>query len=520
MATLLTSPAPRRRSLRWALVGCALLAVCGIVFSAVAAGWWWLFRKSTTEASQPAVEYLVDASARMALASAGGGGSDRLTAARGVLAEIIRPASIEVRAGLRVFGTGVVLDACEDSDLVVPLALANQLQIADRLSAVNTGPSDEAALATAMVQAIRDLSALPGPYTLVVVTGGADSCYPEAGQLISSEAKKAEVELEYFVIGFEMLPEEGEALKGMVDLLDSGNYLPARNRDELRTILKAIQAHIDAPNTQTVSDVLATAQASGNATVTAQASSTALATATVTAEAQGTATAHPPTPTATAASDATAAAAATNASSYAAQTACDHPYLPLRDHATWTYTGTSGGALIVTVTGVVGDLNHATATLTVVANGKSGTSTANCGPEGIRFDSTWGGFPGMSWQVGFGPGWEWTEATGVWLLPPSQLVPGASWMCRNAFANSRGPQIYDTTLVVAGDEPTTMPGGQSVQALRVDRTFSILPADYDVNGSGSDWFVWGVGLVKEEAQLTTRGVTGNGNTALQAYHVP
>ena len=519
MSTLLTSPAPRRRSLRWALAGCALLVVCGIVFSAVAAGWWWFFRKSATEARLPAVEYLVDASARMALASAGGGG-DRLAAARSVLAEIIRPASLEVRAGLRVFGTGVVLDACEDSDLVVPLAPANQPKIADRLSAVNTGPSDEAALAKAMVQAIRDLSALPGPYTLVVVTGGSDSCYPEAGQLIADEAKKAGVELEYFVIGFEVLPDEGEALKGMVDLLGTGSYLPAHNRDELRTILKAIQAHIEARNAQTVADVLATAQASGAATATTQASSTAPATATVTPETQGTATAQRPTPSVTAAGDATAAAAATQTSRYAAQSACDHPYLPLREQATWTYAATTGGPLVVSVSDVAGDMNHATATLTKVANGNRDTYTATCGPEGIRLDSTWGDFQGSSWQFGFGPGWERTEATGVWLLPASQLVPGARWMLHNAFASNRGQSTtYDTSLAISGYEPVIL-AGQSLEALRVDQTFGILPADNDVNGTGSDWYAWGVGLVKSEAQLTTRGVTGSNSLALQTYHVP
>jgi hypothetical protein len=355
----------------------------------------------------------------------------------------------------------------------------------------------------------------------VVVTGGSDSCYPEAGQLIADEAQKAGVELEYFVIGFEVLPDEGEALKGMVDLLGTGSYLAARNRDELRTILKAIQAHIEAPNAQTVSDVLATAQASGGATATAQASSTAPATATVTPEAQGTATARPPTPIATAASDATAVAAATQAASYAAQSACDHPYLPLREHATWTYATTTDGPLVVSVTDVVGDMNHATATLTKVSQRNSDTSTVTCGPEGIRFDSLWGDFQGFSWQFGFGPDAERTEATGVWLLPASQLVPGAGWVCHNAFASSRGPAgNYDTTLVVAGHEPTTLPGGQSAQALRVDRTFVILPADFDVNGSGSDWYVWGVGLVKSEGQLTTRGVTGNSSLALQAYRVP
>src|SRR6185436_18160076 len=135
-------------------------------------------------------------------------GGTRLAIAQAVLAEIVRPADTAVTAGLRVFGTGHQPAACQDTDLLVPLAPASQGLISDRLVALTSGAGADAALADAMVAAIRDLAGTRGPHSLVVVTGGADSCNPEAGQLIASEADKAGIKLELFVVGFQVSDED------------------------------------------------------------------------------------------------------------------------------------------------------------------------------------------------------------------------------------------------------------------------------------------------------------------------
>src|SRR5205085_3646978 len=108
----------------------------------------------------------------------------RLSVAQAVLAEIVRPAAPSLTAGLRVFGGGSQPEACQDTQLVVPLARASQAQIANQLGTVKAGPAAGSAIAEAMVAAIRDLSATTSPHTLVVVTGGADSCSAEASQMI------------------------------------------------------------------------------------------------------------------------------------------------------------------------------------------------------------------------------------------------------------------------------------------------------------------------------------------------
>ena len=514
MSTQLSERPTGRGPLRLALGGCVLLVLCAAALGAIGAGLWWFSRRGAVE---PTVEYVVDASPRMAL-PAEGGLSSRLVVARAVLAEIVRPADPKVTAGLRVFGTGAAAEVCQDSNLIVPLAAANQARIAGQLSGLDAGSRAEAPLAEALLQAIRDLSATNGPHTLVAITGGADSCQPEAGLLIAREAERTGIKLETFVIGFQVLPDEAEAVKGMVDSLPGAHYLPARDQDQLRAILAAIQAYIDAAGAQAASDAIATAQAAGTAPATA----TALASPT--AGVSDTAVPGRLTPAATASGavtpEATGAGAVTPEATGASarQTACDHPYLPLRAGASWTYSGRSGGASI-TVSSVEGDLERATATLNKVVQGITDITTVTCGPDGLISDSVLGDFVGLSRQYEFGPGWDRTASTGVWLLPEGQLVPGAAWSVHSAFANSQGRTFTsDQELTAVGVELILL-DGQAVEALRVDTTFVYGP-NLDTAGNVSSWFVRGIGLVKWEAEITTSGVTGSNNLDLESYTAP
>src|SRR3990172_4288786 len=253
-----TQPSPASRRSRGpmflGLGGCVLVALC-----------------ACPVAAEPAAEYILDASPRMDLPTAGG---TRLAVARGVLAEIIRPAEASVTAGLRVFGSGANTEACRDTTLIVALAPASQALIADQLLGLSTGKAADAALAEAMIAAIKDLADKKGPHSLVVVTGGQDSCNPEAGQLIAQEAARAGIQLQTFVIGFEVPESESLAIKGLVDPASDGQYIDAPDEARLRAAVQKIQNQIDRPAPQ------------GN---------------------------------------------------YASQTACDHPYFPLRPGNTWTY---------------------------------------------------------------------------------------------------------------------------------------------------------------------------------------
>ncbi len=100
---------------------------------------------------------------------------------------------------------------------------------------------------------------------------------------------------------------------------------------------------------------------------------------------------------------------------YSPQTACDHPYLPLRAGASWTYLITTDkdqnyqAREIRTVTTVTGDQASATATVHIEQTKDqrvqySADVTYTCGPEGyaISGDATvvpWARFePGAAWE--------------------------------------------------------------------------------------------------------------------------
>src|SRR5207245_1777250 len=135
------------------MAGCAVLL---LFVGCLGAGAWYYLTQRRAAAPQPSVEYVLDASARMAQAADTGGGT-RLAVAEGVLDAIIRPADPALTSGLRVFGSGKLAEACSDTDLLVPLARASQAKIALSVLAVTNGSKPEAALATAVVAALRDL---------------------------------------------------------------------------------------------------------------------------------------------------------------------------------------------------------------------------------------------------------------------------------------------------------------------------------------------------------------------------
>lgn len=228
-----------RRLLLIAL-GCLIIIIGCCLLAALVGGLYYLRTRSQNES--PGVAYILDTSPRMSLETEGG---TRLQVAQSVMSEIVRPANPQLTSGLRVFGSGAVSDSCQDTELVVPFRTANQQQIASELVGLQVGSTAESALAAAMVDAIRDLASTDGPQSLVVVTGGADSCNPQAAELIAQEAERAGIRLQTFVVGFEVDEQESEAIKGMVSDTPGATYYDAPDEAALRDVLAEIQAQVD-----------------------------------------------------------------------------------------------------------------------------------------------------------------------------------------------------------------------------------------------------------------------------------
>jgi hypothetical protein len=469
----------------------AVLALCVCVLAVLGLGGFLYYQQSGATVTEPAVEYILDASPRMSLTIEG---STRLEVARAVLAEVVRPADASVTAALRDFGSGAGSAPCSDTNLLVPMGLANQAQIADTAFGLQVGTASDSALAEAMLAAIKDLAASKGPHTLVVITGGADSCNAEAGELIKQEAERAGVKLEQFVVGLAIAADEAQAIKGLIDDT-SGNYLDAPDADTLRNIMLAIQSHIDQPSTTSLTTIQAAATPGAVFS---------LPTAAPTNSSQPEATTRAP-------------------NGYVGQTACDHPYMPIRPGATWTYS-TDSGQQTWTVDSVSGDTQSAVAAVIITIGEATITYSWNCSTAGIQIYQSMGlNTPDFSPVITI------TNESGVVLPSAELLVPGYGW--DYAYTMSASAQIEGTsftmTNAISGSNTvsslqTTDTAFGSVEVLTVtgsDSTTisnSVLPSPTTINGTHTWQMAKGIGFLSSANNFDS----GTSGIQLVSYNVP
>ncbi len=456
-------PPPRDRRRLIAVVGCAIVGACLCIAAAVAA--FYFFRGRLGRGAQPTIEYILDASPRMSNSSSGG--DTRIGIARGVLAEIVRTADPRLTAGLRVFGTGAQSGVCQDTDLVVPLALSNQVSIEKGLGGVASGPKSDSPLAQAMIAAIRDVAATRGPHSIVVVTGGADSCNPESGELIRQEAERAGVELKVFVVGFDLTPEDAEAVRAMVAMIPGATYQDAPEPTALRRALTEIQTDVNL-------------QAADNST-------------------------GSPTPA-------------------VSETACDHPYLPMRSGSSWSYA-TPDGTMTWSISGASGSDASGAATMEIAMPEVSMTVHWSCSSAGIvSYDF------GNLTAAGLGDvaNLDVVDSSGAFLPAADLLAPGYSWpsnytvvmhVSQEGFAMDWTMAVSET-WTATGIESITVPAG-TFEALRVDGNESVsmtgMGQDVNVTVSMTYWYAKGVGVVRYTSS-TSEGTSSGGE--LTSYTVP
>jgi hypothetical protein len=221
---------------------------------------------------------------------------------------------------------------------------------------------------------------------------------------------------------------------------------------------------------------------------------------------------------------------------FVGQTACDHPYFPLRAGASWTYLSTSSagsGTWTWAVNSVEGDTTSASADMSwsfVGAEGSvQGTYAWQCDSTGIvsyEFGSLSVG--------GFGPvgTYQLIESSGTFLPPSQLLVPGYAWA--NAYTTQSeldvgGVSATTTTsnsenLSVVGADPVTV-GGETYEGLQIAFTnsaqfqtqvpgFQVSPTQ--MNSSGTYVLARGVGFVRWDSTSE-----GQSNTSeLQSFSIP
>ena len=192
-----------------------------------------------------------------------------------------------------------------------------------------------------------------------------------------------------------------------------------------------------------------------------------------------------------------------------AQSACDHPYFPLRTGAAWTMAGDGGEPITWEVVSVEGDMQSATAEMEMRSGELIFNYSWDCSQNGGLVSFGFGN-QGLS---ALGPDVEVTvsEGSGMFLATAQELVPGYSWdtSYHSAYSLTQVDGDLETdisgemttlqTSIVLSDEPVTfgdetVPGLLIQQDSQVDMIMSILDESVESSMSTGGEIELGRGL--------------------------
>lgn len=197
------------------------------------------------------------------------------------------------------------------------------------------------------------------------------------------------------------------------------------------------------------------------------------------------------------------------ASGTTAQSACDHPYFPLRTGANWTISAGSGDPIIWEVVHVEGDMQSATAEMQMTIGDLEFAYTWECSQNGALVSFGFGN-QGLS-ALGPDVKIEVSEGSGMFLAPPEALVPGYSWDTSYHSVYSLTQIDGDLEMEVGGEMSTmqtstvlsaepvpfddeTVPGLLIQQDSQIDMIMSILDESVESSTSSGGEMVLGHGL--------------------------
>jgi hypothetical protein len=225
------------------------------------------------------------------------------------------------------------------------------------------------------------------------------------------------------------------------------------------------------------------------------------------------------------------------ASNSGPQSACDHPYWPMREGARWVFRSAEGGDLTWEIIEVNGDLQNAEATMQMTTGGAENALTFNytweCSADGglVSFD-----FAGQNFeQAGLEMDMQVTAGTGEFLPAPELLQAGYSWdtTLDSTFSfmmaegdvemTIGGSMTNETTNTVTSTEPVsfegaTVDGLQIEQASDMTMTMDMLGTSTttDLNLGNTMVLGRGIGMISQ----TNRTEFGDVTTELVEVNIP
>jgi hypothetical protein len=177
------------------------------------------------------------------------GGRPKIDVAKETMQQVIEKLPDDVDAALRVYGHRVAPGregACQDSELIFPLAKIDKPRFAERiraLKALGTTP-----IAYSLSQVAADIGGIPGEKMVILVTDGKEECRGSPSLAVSGLLAKG-VKVRVNIVGFALEEEAVKSEMKRVAELAGGRFFDAGNAGALRdSIERALAVSYDVFN--------------------------------------------------------------------------------------------------------------------------------------------------------------------------------------------------------------------------------------------------------------------------------
>jgi len=188
---------------------------------------------------------------------------------------------------------------------------------------------------------------------------------------------------------------------------------------------------------------------------------------------------------------------------------CEHPYMPMREGATWTYEDGLGGTAVMTITSMSGDADRTEAFVETIIESEGETIvfefTWICTPEGVAMPLT-GFFGATSAPEGAIS----TEYEGIVLPALDNPVIESTWPYSYTLSFSAVQEGVEIGIVHSRSEElsfggftsVSVPAGDFNDALQILGSYvgrvTVLLYALDYTGEETMWFVEGIGVVRND----------------------
>lgn len=160
-------------------------------------------------------------------------GRTKIAIAKEVMSETIESLPDDLRVALRVFGHRIEpgeAGACQDSELVYPLADIDKPLLLERIASVEARGTTP--IAHSLRQVADDLSDEPGEKLVILVTDGEEECRGDPPAVVE-ELLEQGLEVRVNIVGFALADEQTRADMRQITDLTAGRFFNAADREEL-----------------------------------------------------------------------------------------------------------------------------------------------------------------------------------------------------------------------------------------------------------------------------------------------